>query len=418
MAIRSNKHADGHVSASYPVKTSVQERDRRFAITSLTILMLIICFQNITFFKVGKASIKPCQLIAIALFLVSVAKRRGAWLLLNIWLTLFFVLMTVLSFVDFLVYGLSASFFKYVFFYIVVAAVFGLGQGLTAENLRCISQNVDFAFLVIILLRIVYYRQAILSFFADSWGSHPSIPSIFGGGVNLDASWLALFGVFFNRDLKENLFLVGSLGVSALYASRGGMVLTALVLFYVYLVKPRDRAFLKKALIILLVAAAALIAVSAFGEIIVDRFLSIGNGVGSEGRLNMRQYPLVTFLDAPILGAGAGNAVKHVSMVSGTYFWEGNIHNFFLQVLLDFGIVGFVANILMLGRLVLEFVRGGPGQLLSLSPLLGCRIFPAVQRPGCGAGLRSWLPAFGRFDGCRSQSRRLGRAACFGCAAW
>jgi O-antigen ligase len=380
--------------------------------------MLSICFQNTTFFKVGGTSMKPYHLIAIVLLLVSAAKRRGASSLPSIWLTLFFILVTVLSFADFFVYRLSASFFNYVFFYIVVAVVFNLGQGLTVENLRRIGQNVGFAFLVILLLRIVYYRQAILSFFADSWGGHPSIPSIFGGGVNLDASRPALFGVCVNRDLKGNCFLVGSLGVAALCASRAGMVLAVLALFYVYVVEPRDRGVLKKALIILLVAVAALIAVSAFAEIILDRFFSIGDEAGSGGWLDMWQYPLATFLDAPILGAGWGNAVKHVSMVSGVYFWEGNIHTFFLQVLPDFGIVGFVAYILMLGCLVLEFVRGGSGQLFTLYPLLGCRVFLAVQGPGRGAGLCSWLLASSPLDGRCSQSRRLCRAACFGCAAW
>ena len=56
----------------------------------------------------------------------------------------------------------------------------------------------------------------------------------------------------------------------------------------------------------------------------------------------MWQYALSAFIDAPLFGNGAGNAVVHLKMVSGTPFSEGNIHNYPLQVLLDFGFIGFV----------------------------------------------------------------------------
>ena len=74
----------------------------------------------------------------------------------------------------------------------------------------------------------------------------------------------------------------------------------------------------------------------------MDRFLAIGEDKGSTGRMDMWQYALSAFIDAPLFGNGAGNAVVHLKMVSGTPFSEGNIHNYPLQVLLDFGFMGFV----------------------------------------------------------------------------
>ena len=67
----------------------------------------------------------------------------------------------------------------------------------------------------------------------------------------------------------------------------------------------------------------------------------------------MWQYAMVTFFDAPLLGNGAGNAINHMSAVADVAFSEDNVHLYCLQVLLDFGLVGFLVFFAM----VVSFIK-------------------------------------------------------------
>lgn len=229
----------------------------------------------------------------------------------GVWFSLAFLLFFVISLVDSYVFGIDVTLFNYVFFYLSIATVYNLGIGLEGWRWRRLMQRAGLLFLFILYLHIAVNYRAMLDFLADPWGGHPSISSFFGGGVNLDASWLALFGVFFERDAKGNVFLLGSLGVSAMYASRAGMILALLALFYVHVVTPRNWGMLKRVAAVAVVAAVVLLAAQ-FGGIIVDRFLSIGSDQGSQGRKDMWQWVVPAFCEAPLLGAGAGNAISHL----------------------------------------------------------------------------------------------------------
>jgi O-antigen ligase len=75
---------------------------------------------------------------------------------------------------------------------------------------------------------------------------------------------------------------------------------------------------------------------------LIERFLQIGNESGSLGRLKMWQYIYDAFATSPFFGYGAGNAIVAIENVSNYDFWEDNVHNYYAQTLLDFGIVGFL----------------------------------------------------------------------------
>ena len=122
-----------------------------------------------------------------------------------------------------------------------------------------------------------------MGFVSYGGNGHPSIPSFFSDSVNLEASWLALFGVFFNRDRVGLLYLIGSLSISALYASRVGIILSLLSIAYVLFVKSKDRIGVSK-LVGIAVLIAGLIAVAQIAGLpIMDRFLAIGEDKGSTG---------------------------------------------------------------------------------------------------------------------------------------
>jgi O-antigen ligase len=313
----------------------------------LFLFLLSICFQNVTLTVLGGASIKPYHVMGVVLLAFSFVRRGAVWRFPGRWLSMAFLLLFIISFVNSYRFGIDTMLFNYAFFYITSAAVYNLGYDVDVCQWKNLVQETALAFLAILYVHIAINYQAMLSFFSDPWNGHPNIGSFFGGGVNLDASWLALFGVFFSRDIKGSVFLVGSLGVSVMYASRAGMMLSVLSFFYVYVIAPKDRNILKKAIMVLGVGIVAIGALSAYGGVILDRFLSIGSDSGSVGRENMWKYVPLAFSDSPVLGSGAGNAIKQIESVSGLQYVEDNVHNYFVQVLLDFGIIGFFVYLLL-----------------------------------------------------------------------
>lgn len=317
-------------------------------------LAFSICFQNIVLFNVGSAAIKPYHAVALVTIIVSIADKGSAWRLPPMPFTLAFISFVVISLVDTIFFRFNIIIINYAFFFIAIVAAYNLGSTLTKVAWVEIIRAAALCFFLALGVNIGMNHDAIIRFASDSFGGHPLVPSLFGGGVNLDASWLALFGVFFRRDLKGGLFLIGSLGISLLYASRVGLILSIFSILYVNVIQPRDFSAIKRVAMFLLAAVVVCIAMDSLGGIVVDRLLSIGADAGSIGRLNMWQYALGTFLNSPIIGYGAGNAIAAIEAHSGMLFAESNIHNYYLQVLLDFGIVGFVPFALLLCFLIVQ----------------------------------------------------------------
>ena len=79
----------------------------------------------------------------------------------------------------------------------------------------------------------------------------------------------------------------------------------------------------------------------------MDRFENIGYEPGSEGRLVIWQTASQVFLTSPF-GVGAGNGIHEIELAVGRQFEEGNLHNIYLQILVDLGVIGFAAYAVML----------------------------------------------------------------------
>ena len=78
----------------------------------------------------------------------------------------------------------------------------------------------------------------------------------------------------------------------------------------------------------------------------------------------------------------------HLKMVSGTPFSEGNIHNYPLQVLLDFGFIGFVVFYCVNLKCYGYFSEGEVLEpLRCIHPLLGSRFIISIQGCGCVTSL-------------------------------
>ena len=320
----------------------------------LGVLLVILCLQNIVVVGLGGLDIKLFQVFGLVILLVSLGVRGSMWRVPSMGLCLLGLFVIGISFLDSFRFGFNAVLLNYAFFFVLVFAVYNLSVGFTLVQWERLIQVAALLVLGLVYVKMLLNSGAIKNFLMNPWAGHPDIETFFGGGVNLEATWLAMFGVFFKKDARGFAYLSGSMLISVVYASRAGVLLSVLSIIYVLAIRPRNRGLAIKLLGVGAIILIALLLLSVTDNPIVERFLSIGEDRGSQGRLNMWQFVLSAFEESPLLGCGAGNAIVHVEVISGMTFSEGNLHNYYFQTLLDFGLVGF--SLFMIT--VFVFLRG------------------------------------------------------------
>jgi O-antigen ligase len=203
-----------------------------------------------------------------------------------------------------------------------------------------------------VLTKALLFLPAIIAFLAAPYG-HPTLPTFYGGGPNLEATWVAMAGVFL---IGSRLFLPYMLGCAALsvaYASRVGLIVVGLVLVGSVagsLVSGHGRAMRRWMLPAALVAcavAALMIARGVTGaDYVLQRFQSIGDDPGSTGRLMLWTGGVRVFATHP-LGVGLGNAVPMIERTLAMNITEDNLHNQYLQHLVEVGVQGLASYLLL-----------------------------------------------------------------------
>ena len=234
-------------------------------------------------------------------------------------------------------------------------------------------------FLIIVTVKNVQHVPAFVAYLANPLG-HPDVPTLSNGGVNIEATWLALSSTFLIGTALFIPFAMAAAATSALYASRVGIVLVALAgcaavahawgqwhATRVARVEPavsapsqRGR---KRATTLIVTAAAAyafgaaMVTVRQLGDpaYVAQRFATIGEEPGSMGRLTLWRGGLRVFAEYP-LGVGVGNAMPMFRRVIGVDVPEGNLHNIYLQHAVETGLPGLLALLVfaaMVGRRLL-----------------------------------------------------------------
>ncbi|MBI0494555.1 O-antigen ligase family protein [Pectobacterium parmentieri] len=120
------------------------------------------------------------------------------------------------------------------------------------------------------------------------------------------------------------------------------------------------------------------------GFYIVERFLQSGDvtEAGSSGRLNMWRWIMPAIVNNPF-GYGIGNAVESVKFISGDdRFMDNNIHLYPMQVLLDFGILGFSFYLFALFYFIKKIFSVRGESLIYYSFIMIYFILGAVQFKG------------------------------------
>ena len=230
------------------------------------------------------------------------------------------------------------------------------------------------AFLVIVTAKNVQHLPAFILYLANPVG-HPDVPTLSGGGLNLEATWLGLGSTFLIGTVLFVPFALAAAATSALYASRAGIVVVAVVAcaalahawgqWRALRANPTGsvvaaRRARPRILTLLMIAAAvaalgaAVVTVRQYGDptYVAQRFSAIGEEPGSMGRLTLWRGGLRVFAEYP-LGVGVGNAVPMLRRILGVDVPEDNLHNIYLQHAVETGLPGLLALLVfaaMVGR--------------------------------------------------------------------
>jgi hypothetical protein len=255
------------------------------------------------------------------------------------------------------IYGLRNPLIIYIWGFFMIIAIYSIGKYLKKEVLISIFQKIAILFLIIVWIKNFIYKESFIIFFINP-NIHPVIFTFSDGGVNLEATWVALLGFFF-RSKKGYLYLFTSSFLSILYTSRVGMILNTLyfcwLTYHIYL----KAGILNFKRILQISFISSIIGVfflfSPLADVILNRLSESGNPEegGSAGRIAM----WINFPDAfadNLFGCGAGNAMNAIESVSGRSFEEGNIHNVYMQNALDFGLFGLFLYIIIVFAFLLK----------------------------------------------------------------
>jgi O-antigen ligase len=295
------------------------------------------------------------------LFVLFFLTRNGIWLpKLPRYVFHFCVWVVISSLALYAVYGFNSMIINYLFAFYCLLIGGVIGSQLTKEEVVFVLRTVSLVVFAIIAVKLFYYQEEVVRFLKAPIG-HPNIETLFGGGVNLEATWVAFHLAFFVRSRKSLFYflVLFSLGLSILYASRVGVILSVLVFFLRFfsaIPTKLERRNLLTGLAILILLVLVSVDLGQVSQKVygLKRFADFGSSedAGMSGRKAMWEHFPAALAKSHYLGYGAGNAMLGLEEVSGIDFSEQNVHNYYLQVLLEFGVLGLPLYLIMVFQLL------------------------------------------------------------------
>lgn len=307
----------------------------------IVIFIVSLCFQNVSIISFGGVSLKLYHLLSL-IFLPGLF-NKNAYNEMNK-VVLFFTGIFIISLVSGLRYGFTSFIINYIFCIYIIFVFNSFMKKYTVDEIIEMMKIACWFVLIAIVFNLLCQINQIIYFFHNLSMGHPIVSTIFGGGINLDATWIAILGAVFINSRKKVFILYWGICflISFLFMSRAGLIADAFLIFIFihYRYKRKVKMILIFCLLIIVVCLASF---TSMGRAVFLRFVSIGkpSELGSLGRLNMWKYVYPAFKKNPF-GYGAGNALKILESISGEKFNDGNVHNLYFQFLLDFGFIYFI----------------------------------------------------------------------------
>lgn len=314
-------------------------------------------------FTLGHALVGVVGAASVARVLL--ARRRP--ILPSASINVLFVTFVVITLVDIPAHGFGATILKYAFQYLVLIVALNLMALVGGEKSERLVLAGAWIVLAIVLVNALAHASAFLEYYDHPWDGHPNYATVFSGGVNLEATWPAMLGVFCRNNRSGWAYLGIAYVFGALTQSRAGLMLAVGAIVYVLLIKDGGRPALRRVL-----AVCAVVVIAALYTVAGPRAASVRAAAenppaveeadpdapqGIPGRRGIWMGSVEAFYDAPVLGYGAGNAMDAVRAATGYPYHEDNVHNYPLQVLLDFGLVGLAVFAVVVVRFLVLGVR-------------------------------------------------------------
>lgn len=217
-----------------------------------------------------------------------------------------------------------------------------LGIDFDEEEWLSIFKRVSILFLTISYINIFLQADAVIAYLNNIFRmAHPYILTLTGGGVNIDATWLAILAIPMYRSNKRWLFLTLCTVYSIVVGSRVGMILN--VFSFVFFIIASSYDVKHKVRIILTLCSVIIIVIiflqMEFSDVVLARFATLGSDGGSIGRLNMWKYAPDIIGKYPT-GVGIGNVMDALETVSPLHYTEDNIHCLPIQLFCELGFIG------------------------------------------------------------------------------
>lgn len=303
------------------------------------LLVLFSLISSFTIVSFAGVALKPFYIVLL-LFLLLVLNIKRVVKLPAI-IVLFITFVVVNAGINSFLWGIDRLSMNYILGVVIILIFCTLGRSFSLDQWCMIFRVAAIGVMIAVYINAVMQWDKFLFYFSNtSWMGHPYINTLITGGVNLEATWIAILSpVFYNHRLKWP-YLCSSLLISALYASRVGIVLNAIcVILFLFKSDGKNR-YLK------IIVSASLVALIGFVfvrlellSVVIMRFLDIGNDNGSLGRLTIWSYVPQVISEYPF-GVGIGNSMLAVEKVSGVTFGENNLHNLALQMFCELGWLG------------------------------------------------------------------------------
>ncbi|WAH36827.1 O-antigen ligase family protein [Alicyclobacillus dauci] len=345
----------------------------------LAALLLVSLIQNITIVSLGSGfNLKPYHILILLVALWSIGKGRIVFSvrLLPFWIAP--ILLVCVSLFDWVYFHMSlagtfraviafAGFLDAYFLSTLVLRAQGLMYRDILQGMR-ITVTVYFFSVYII---VITNAKTVIDFIKSPNG-HPLIPTVVGGGVNIEATWLALLSVMFIRTRYFLVFGLLSTVYSILTASRAGIFAILLVYATDMVVRLKRKNMPVADVIGVLLIALYIVEPLLYSHFFkpsttvshhggyttqhvgyaAQRVADIGTDPGSTGRFRLWKWALESIKMSPITGFGIGDGIEVMRKLSNFGFSESNVHDFVLQFLVDTGIIGLATYIVWLVQIV------------------------------------------------------------------
>ena len=313
---------------------------KEILIGMFSIFLVLCCMQMLVCYSFGSFALKWYHVFSLVFLPFLIHKKKIEFP--NKIIMFSFLYILTISVINIATYSINSLLLNYIFMLYIIIILINLASDFTVDDLKKVFQYAATALMIMVWIKNMGQIDAFVTYLTYKTG-HPWITTLFGGGVNLEASWLGILGFAFDDKKKGLIYNMICLLTSLLYGSRAALMINLIwiVWYLIKLVRDREKIQLFIFSMLLFAILAVAMKIGAL-EYMISRFVNSSSEAGTQGRLAMWEFVGDAMLQTPF-GCGIGNSIACIERVSGQAYWEDNLHNVYLQMFVDLGWFGGIA---------------------------------------------------------------------------